>query len=102
MTIIYIPSAYLHNYVDKHGEHRIIKLFKRKLEDLILMVDTKLYRKYGTYDKKGNAMLYVETNKALYGPLKSALFFYKKLSKDLKAYGFVINTYDPCVVNAMI
>ena len=47
-------------------------------------------------------MLYVQTNKALYGLLQSALLFYKKLQKDLEGYGFVINPYDPCVANTMI
>jgi len=47
-------------------------------------------------------MLYVQMNKALYGLLKSALLFYKKLQKDLEGYGFVINPYDRCVANAMI
>ena len=66
------------------------------------MVATKLYRKYLTYDSKGNAMFYVEMNKALYGLLQSALLFYKKFRKYLEAYGFVINTYDLCVANDMI
>ena len=47
-------------------------------------------------------MLYVETNKDLYGLLQNALIFYRKLRKYLEAYGFVINTYDPCVANVMI
>ena len=46
-------------------------------------------------------MLYVKTSKALYGMLKSALWFYKKLKADLEAYGFVINPYGPCVANTM-
>ena len=29
----------------------------------------------------------------------SALLFYHKLVRDLKAYGFKINPYDPCVAN---
>ena len=41
-------------------------------------------------------------NKALYCLLQSALFFHKKLSKYLEAYGFVINPYDPCVDNYVI
>ena len=47
-------------------------------------------------------MLYVEMDKALYGLLKSALLFCKKLRKYLEAYGFVINPYDPFVSNVMI
>jgi len=77
-------------------------LFKGKLAELMVMVDPGLYRKCITYDSKGNTMLYVQMNKALYGLLQSAPLFYKKLRKDLEGYGFVINPYDPCVTNAMI
>ena len=44
-------------------------------------------------------MLYVRLPKALYGMLRAALIFYKKLRGDLEDMGFVINPYDPCVVN---
>ena len=37
------------------------------------MVDPKLHRKYVTYYSKGNTMLYVQMNKALYGLLQSAI-----------------------------
>ena len=40
--------------------------------------------------------------KALYGLLRSALLFYKKLSSDLENMGFEINPYDPCVANKMV
>ena len=41
-------------------------------------------------------------NKALYGLLRSALLFYKKLVGDLEGNGFVLNPYDPCVANKVI
>jgi len=44
----------------------------------------------------------MKLSKALYGMLKSALWFYEKLRKDLEAYGFKVNPYDPCVANADI
>ena len=47
-------------------------------------------------------MLYVETNKDLYGLLQNALIFYRKLRKDLEAYVFVINTYYQCVSNTTV
>ncbi len=47
-------------------------------------------------------MLYVFITKALYGILKSALWWYKELRKKLEAYGFGVNRYNPCVVNADI
>jgi hypothetical protein len=47
-------------------------------------------------------LIYVKMQKALYGLLRSALLFYKKLVKDLEDYRFEINPYDPCVANMMI
>ena len=66
------------------------------------MIDHKLYRKCVTTDSKGNTMLYIQMNKALYGLLQSTLSFYIKPNKDLEGYGFKINSCDPCAANAMI
>ena len=33
----------------------------------------------------------------MYGTLKAALMYYRKISKDLREYRFVINPCDPCV-----
>ena len=38
----------------------------------------------------------------LYGTLKAALLFWKKLSASLKGRGFVVNDYDWCVANKII
>eukprot|EP00804_Cyclotella_cryptica_P012627 CCRYP_016918-RB/>CCRYP_016918-RB protein AED:0.45 eAED:0.45 QI:0/-1/0/1/-1/0/1/0/80 len=42
-------------------------------------------------------VLYVELYKSLYGLMRSALLFYKKLKKELEEYGMVMNPYDMCV-----
>ena len=97
MAIIDIPGAYLHVHVGKNG--KIIMLFKGRIAELMDMIGPKLYHKYVTYDSKGNAMLYVQMSKALYGLLEGALHFYNKLVKDLEEYGFEINPYGPCVAN---
>ena len=47
-------------------------------------------------------MLYVKLSKALYGMLRAALLFYKRLRKDLKKMGFGMNPYDSCVVTKMV
>jgi hypothetical protein len=95
-----IPGAFLHAKC-KDGD--VFMLLKVKLAELITLVEPKLYRQHVRYNnKKGEAMLYVKISKALYGMLKLALWFYKKLKVDLEAYGFTINPCDPCVANAMI
>jgi hypothetical protein len=47
-------------------------------------------------------VLYVELKKALYGTLKAALLFWKKLTVQLKEWEFEVNPYDWCVVNKTI
>ena len=72
-------GAFLH--ADSY-EH-IFMVLKGKLDILICNVDKKLYRKYIIFDKRGKNVLYVKMLKALYGMLRSALLFYRKLVKDL-------------------
>ena len=67
--------------------------------DMMVQVDPKVYRKYVTTTQKGVPILYVKLNKALYGLLKSALLFYRKLRGDLEGMGFEVNPYAPCIAN---
>ncbi len=43
-------------------------------------------------------ILHVKMQKAIYGLLRSALIFYKKLVANLESVRFKLNPYDPCVV----
>ena len=54
------------------------------------MVDPVLYKDFITYDSKGQALMYVRINKAIYGMLKSALQFYLNFRFDIEAYGFKV------------
>ena len=48
-------------------------------------------------------LLYAKANKAIYGTMKAALLFWKKLKTELvNSYGFIANPYDPCTVNKII
>ena len=55
---------------------------------MMVQIDTELYQKYIITSPRGQPMLYVKLNKALYGLLQSALLFYKKLVSKLKDMGF--------------
>ena len=61
-------------YLNTNNNEETIMLLKGKLAELIVQVDPKLYRKYITTNKKGEAMLYVRLSKALYGLLRSQRF----------------------------
>ncbi len=47
-------------------------------------------------------MLYLRLQKALYGMMKSAILFYRKLISELKEMGFEVNPYNPYVVNKIV
>jgi hypothetical protein len=73
-----------------------------KLAELMVKVAPKVYRKCVFVNRKGEIVLYVKLLNALYGILKAALLFYKKLIKeDLMEIGFKLNPYDPCVADKM-
>ncbi len=61
-----------------------------------------IYQKYVTLGNKGEPMLYVTLQNALFGCLRSALLFYLKLFADLEEQGFRLNPYDLCVANKII
>ena len=74
----------------------------RILAESMLQVAPSLYRKYVTRNTKGKPILYVQLEKAVYGMMKSALQFYRKLAADLKSLGYEINPYNQCVANKNI
>jgi hypothetical protein len=80
----------------------ITMVLKGRLAELMVQVMSSLYRKYITVNRKGTAILYVKMEKALYGLLRSALLFYRKLVVDLESDGFVLNPYNPCVANKVV
>ena len=97
VATIDIPGAFMQVDMDElvHMELR------GEMVDLLVKIDPKLYHKY-TKIVKGRPVLYVVLKKALYGTLRAALLFWRKLTKHLVDQGFVINPYNWCVVNKTI
>jgi hypothetical protein len=90
-----LPGAFLNTVTDE----LVFMVLKGELCELMVRVNPKIYRRYVTTDRKGNPILYVQLYKSMYGLLRSALLFYRKLRSELEAIGFVVNPYDPCVAN---
>ena len=65
----------------------------------MLEIVKEVYGECVIHGKNRKEHMYVRLRKAMYGMLKAALLYYRKLSKDLREYGFVINPYDPCIAN---
>ena len=97
-AILDVANAFIHADNDQY----VLMLLWGKLAELIVKVDPSLSRKYVIMSKNGVPMLYVQLSKALYGMLRAALLFYKKLRSDWENMGSEINPYDPCVANKMI
>ena len=98
IAILDIANDFLHAENDK----KIIMLLRGRLAEMMVQVEPAMYRKYVTYSPNGQAMLYVILSKALYGMLRAALLFYKRLRSDLENLGFEVNPYDPCVANKTV
>ncbi len=41
----------------------------------------------------------MKLQKVLYGLMRASLLFYRKLRKELEAYGLQVNSYNPCMAN---
>ena len=91
IAILDITNAFLH----ADNDEKILMLLRGKLAEMMVQVDPIMYRKYVTYLSNGQAMLYFRLRKALYGMLRAALLFYKRLRNDLENMGFEINPYSP-------
>ena len=82
VAVLDVPSAFMQVDMDK--------------------LDHELYSSYIT-EEQGEKVMYVELLKALYGTLRAARLFWKKLqAKLVKDWGFVPNRYDSCVVNKKV
>jgi hypothetical protein len=83
--------------VNTDVDEDVIMVLKVKLADMMVQIAPEVYRRYVTVDKKGNRILYVKLQKALYGLMRASLLFYRKLRREFEDYGVVMNPYDPCV-----
>ena len=53
-------------------DNDVFIIFRGTMSELMLEANPNIYRKYNSYGKKVEALLYVHVQKALYGCLKSA------------------------------
>ena len=73
VAVIDLPGAFLHADCDDH----VVMRFQGRLAELMVLAAPQIYWKYVTMDVKGQSVLFMKLQKALYGMLKSALLFYK-------------------------
>jgi len=64
-----IPGAFLHADLDKE----VIMVLRGELAELMVLIDTELYGPYVIETKRGEKLLYVRMNKAMYGLMASCV-----------------------------
>ena len=98
VAVLDVVNAFLH----AHNDERVLMLLRGKLTEMMARIDLSMYREYVTYSNNGVPMLYVRISKALYGMLRSAILFYKRLRSDLEDWGIKVNPNDNCFTNNMV
>ena len=87
-----IPGAFLQTKMPK-DEKDVHVILDGRMAELLAKIAPETYQEY-IHQRQGQAYIYCKVNVAIYGTLKAALLFWKKLSKSLKDRGYVINPYD--------
>ena len=100
MATVDIPGAFLQTRMPAN-EKEIHVVLDGRMAELLAKISPETYQKYFRR-KRGQAYIYCKLNVALYGTLKAALLFWKKLTNSLKMRGFTINRYDWCIANKMV
>ena len=88
-----IPGAFMQGDQDETVHMRL----EGTLAELLTKCDPKLYRQY-VVTENNKPVLYVELIKALYGTLRAALIFWRKLTSKLMEWGFENRGRMDCVV----
>ena len=91
------PGAFLQTRMPA-SEKDVHVILDGRMAELLAKIDPKTYHEY-VHQRRGQAYIFCKVNVAIYGTLKAALLFWKKLSQSLKIRGFVINPYDWCIAN---
>jgi len=92
-----IPGAFLQTKMPKEDRDVHVVLDGRMAE-LLAKISPGDYQKF-VHNHRGQSHIYCKLNVSLYGTLKAAVLFWKKLSGYLKDQGFTVNPYDWCVAN---
>ena len=80
IAVVDLPEAFLH----ADNDEDVLMFMKGKLSELMSQIAPQTYQKYVMIEN-GQKVLYVKIQKALFGMLKSALLFYKKLRAHLES-----------------
>ena len=89
-------------FLQADNDETMNMVLRGKLAEMMVRIDSALYRECVTYSANRVPMLYGRLSKALCGILRAVLLFYKRLRSTLEDTGFEVNLYDPCVANMVV
>jgi hypothetical protein len=72
------------------------------LVDILVEITPDVYKSYVSRNKKVMKQLLVQCQNSLCVTMVASLLYYRKFVKSLTDIGFIINPYNPCVVNTII
>ena len=101
IAIINVSNAFVQmQLVNK--DNMAIMCLHGQLAELMIKTAPKVFEKFATKDAKGQTTLCICLLNALYGIMKAALLFYQCFVTNISRIGFIINPYDPCVMNKTV
>ena len=96
-----VLGAYLHaKLLPRDNNKRVLMKLTGKCVNIMCEVNPE--HEKNVVIENGKKVLYLETLRALYGCIESALRWYELYSETLSKEGFIINPYDKCVANKII
>ena len=101
VAVIDIPNAFIQTRIEDEKDMVFIRI-RGILADMLVDIAPDVYKPYLTKDKKGNSVLIVQCQNAIYGTMIASLLYYRKFVKTLHRNSFELNPYDCCVANRMV
>ena len=100
IMVLVVPNVFIQTKIplNKDGEERVIMKIACVLVDVLVKLDSEMYRNHVVFENV-KKVIYVVLLRSIYGILVVALLFYNKFHGDLENIGFEYNIYDPCVAN---
>ena len=91
MAVLDIANTFLQAENDK----TVNMLLRRMLAEMMISIDPTVYRECVPYSANRVPMLYMRLSSALYGILRAALLFYKRLRIRSRTWGFRLTRTTP-------
>ena len=101
VAIADIPNTFVQTKLE-HDEDKAVVCLWGPLAQMLHDLAPDVYCLYMQKDKASQAIFFVHLLMALYSIMKAALLYYHCFVANIKAEGFILTPYDPCIANKLI